>query len=101
MKLLVEAVEVDEEVDVDMGAVVVLTVTFQMMRIHSLPLEHLLPRDLLKKEILISPQKGVVMVDLVDLTVVVVEVVSAMEKWVRRDAHEEHLNAGVGLDEGE
>lgn len=100
MKFLVE---VDEEVGVDMDVVVVaavFTVTLPMMKIHLLLLELLLVKVLLKKGKMGSPQKDVVMVDHVVLTEVVVIMASTMEKMVKRDVHEECLNAAVGLDAG-
>lgn len=99
---LVAAVEVAEEVDADLDAVVevvALAVIIPMMRIH----RPLLTKVLLKEMILGIPQKDVVMVDLVDLVGLIVVVVAvealAMVKLVKMDVHGEHLNVTVGLDE--
>lgn len=100
MRLLMEVVEGGVEADVDMVVVVVVvvsTVTLPMMRTHSLPL---LVKVLLKEKPG-SPQKSLVMVGLVVLIVVVAAEVSTMEKMVKMGAHEEYLNAAVGLDTGE
>lgn len=95
MRPIGEAAEVDEEVDVDTA--VALTVISLMMTIHSLALELLLAEELLKEKMVVSLQKGG---HLVVLIVVVAEVASAMEKWVKMDAHGEYLNVAVGLDAG-
>jgi len=104
MKLLTAVVVVAEEVEEDLDAAVVaavaLAVIFPMMITH----RPLLTKDLLK-EILGIPQKDAVMVDPVGPTVVaavdvVVVEVLAMVKLVMKDVQEEHLNATVGLDEG-
>ena len=96
-----EVVEVDEVLGVDMDVVVVvIIVTHPMMRTHSQALELLLVKVPLKER-LRSPLKGVVMVDLVVLSVGVVVVASAMEMVVKRTVHEELMTAVVGLDMGE
>ena len=101
MKFLVEVVEVDEVLGVDMDVVVVVTtVTLPMMRTHSQALELLLVK-VPSKERLGSPLKGVVMVDLVVLSVGVVVVALAMEMVVKRTVHGEFMTAVAGLDTGE
>lgn len=52
MNHLVEVEEEAEVVDVDMDVVVVLVVTLPVTRIHSLPLEPLIVKVLLMKEML-------------------------------------------------
>jgi len=101
-------VEVELEVDVDMAVDVVvvvvdLIVTLLTTRTHSAPVEFLLLKVPLRKEILGRLVKGVAMVDLVVLTVVVAVVVSVMEKLVMGmgNALEGHMNAVVGLGAGE
>ena len=90
-------VEVDEGVAVDMAVAVVAAVgsivDFQTVN------KALLVRVLLRREIL--GEKGVAMADLVVLTVVVVAVISLMEKVVRVNALVGHLNAVVELGEGD
>ncbi|KAL5133401.1 Chaperone protein dnaJ 16 [Glycine soja] len=100
-----EVGDLDVVLDLDeVGDVVVgLVATLPMTRTHSLPVELLIIRFLLK-EMLGSLLKDVVMVDHEVLTVVVVVVmeVSAMVKLVKlkKDDLGEHLIVAVGLDEG-
>ncbi|XP_028223763.1 uncharacterized protein LOC114405410 [Glycine soja] len=99
-----EVGDLDVVLDLDeVGDVVVgLVATLPMTRTHSLPVELLIIRFLLK-EMLGSLLKDVVMVDHEVLTVVVVVVmeVSAMVKLVKlkKDDLGEHLIVAVGLDE--
>ncbi|RZC19318.1 hypothetical protein D0Y65_006224, partial [Glycine soja] len=101
-----EVGDLDVVLDLDeVGDVVVgLVATLPMTRTHSLPVELLIIRFLLK-EMLGSLLKDVVMVDHEVLTVVVVVVmeVSAMVKLVKlkKDDLGEHLIVAVGLDEGD
>lgn len=99
MKEVAEAVvDVDLLVDVAVAVVVVLAVTSQTTRTHSLPPELLIVRVLLKE---ISSLRDVALVDL-DLPIVEVVVeVSAMVKVVKKEDLEGHLNAIVALGEGD
>lgn len=97
----VDAEEV-EEVDEDMGvaeAVVVSIVILPTMRAHSATAQPPLVKVPLKTGSRVSLLKGGATVDLVVLTAVVAEVVSAMEKLVMGNVLEGHLNAVVGLGE--
>lgn len=103
MSLFVEAVEVDEVVDVDLDVVVGLVGTLPMMRIRFLALELLTIQVLLKKEMLGSLLKDVGTVDHEVLIVVGAVEVLAMVKVVKvkKDALEEHLIVAVGRAEGD
>lgn len=102
MNHLVEVEEEAEVVDVDMDVVVVLVVTLPVTRIHSLPLEPLIVKVLLMKEMLGGLQKDVAMVDHeVPIVVVVNAEVSAMVKLVKKEDLEGHSSAGVALAEGD
>lgn len=98
MSLFVEAVEVDEVVDVGLDVVVGLVGTLPMMRIRFLALELLTIQVLLKKEMLGSLLKDVGTVDHEVLIVVGAVEVLAMVKVVKvkKDALEEHLIVAVG-----
>lgn len=103
MSLFVEAVEVDEVVDVGLDVVVGLVGTLPMMRIRFLALELLTIQVLLKKEMLGSLLKDVGTVDHEVLIVVGAVEVLAMVKVVKvkKDALEEHLIVAVGRAEGD
>lgn len=101
MKLGVEGAVV---VDVDSGVDVVVVDLIGMqstMKMLLATMESLAGTVPLKMEMLRSPQKGVAMVHHVVLTVVVVEVVSVMEKWGMGSVLGGCLNVVVELDVGE